>query len=35
MVNATEMAKPFRKQPVFWLNNQSTKEFMIIRNNTP
>ena len=27
MVNATQMAKPFGKQPIFWLNNQSTKEF--------
>ena len=28
MVNATQMAKPFGKQPIFWLNNQSTKEFL-------
>lgn len=28
MVNATEMAKPFGKQPVFWLNNQYTKGFL-------
>ena len=28
MINATQMAKPFGKQPVFWLNNQSTKEFL-------
>lgn len=28
MVNATEMAKPFGKQPVFWINNQSTKDFL-------
>lgn len=28
MVNATQMAKPFGKQPVFWLNNQYTKEFL-------
>lgn len=28
MVNATEMAKPFRKRPSDWLSNQSTKEFL-------
>lgn len=28
MANATEMARPFGKQPVFWLNNQSTKDFL-------
>lgn len=28
MVNATEMAKPFGKQPVFWLNNQYTKDLL-------
>lgn len=28
MVNATEMAKPFGKQPVFWLNNQYAKGFL-------
>lgn len=28
MVNATQMAKPFGKQPIFWLNNQSTQEFL-------
>jgi hypothetical protein len=30
MVNATEMAKPFgnTKQPIHWLNNQQTKEFL-------
>lgn len=28
MASATDMAKPFGKQPVFWLNNQSTKEFL-------
>lgn len=28
MVNATEMAKPFGKQPIFWLNNQYTKGFL-------
>lgn len=28
MANATDMAKPFGKQPVFWLNNQSTKDFI-------
>lgn len=28
MVNATQMAKQFGKQPVFWLNNQYTKEFL-------
>ena len=29
-INATEMAKPFgkQKQPVHWLNNQSTNEFL-------
>ncbi|MGV4529326.1 KilA-N domain-containing protein [Ornithobacterium rhinotracheale] len=27
-VNATEMAKPFRKQPIFWLKNQNTQEFL-------
>ena len=28
MVNATEMAKPFGKRPVDWLQNQQTKEFL-------
>lgn len=28
MVNATEMAKPFGKQPIHWLNNSSTREFL-------
>ena len=39
MVNATQMAKPFGKRPTFWLNNQSTKEFLSelsgVRNLTP
>ena len=38
MVNATEMAKPFGKRPVDWLNNQYTKGFLIdlaeVRNLT-
>lgn len=28
MVNATEMAKPFGKRPVDWLNLQSAKDFL-------
>lgn len=28
MVNATEMAKPFGKRPVDWLNNQQTNDFI-------
>ena len=28
MVNATEMAKPFGKRPVDWLQNQQAKEFI-------
>jgi hypothetical protein len=28
MVNATEMAKPFEKQPIEWLRNQQSKEFL-------
>lgn len=28
MINATEMAKTFGKQPIFWLNNQQTKDFL-------
>lgn len=28
MINATQMAKTFEKQPVFWLNNQYTKTFL-------
>lgn len=28
MMNATQMAKPFGKQPVFWLNNQYTKDLL-------
>lgn len=28
MVNATEMAKPFGKRPVDWLQNQQSKEFI-------
>lgn len=28
MVNATEMAKPFEKRPVDWLQNQQTQEFL-------
>lgn len=28
MVNATEMAKPFKKRAVDWLQNQSTVEFI-------
>lgn len=38
MVNATEMAKPFGKEPKFWLMNQSTtdylKELSKVRNLT-
>lgn len=33
MVNATEMAKPFGKRPVDWLNLPSTKEFIIELSN--
>lgn len=28
MVNATEMAKPFGKEPKFWLMNQSTNDYL-------
>ena len=28
MVNATEMANPFKKQSVHWLNNQQTKDYL-------
>lgn len=28
MVNATQMAKPFGRQPVEWLRNQYTKGFL-------
>lgn len=28
MINATEMAQSFGKQPIFWLNNQSTKDYL-------
>lgn len=28
MANATQMAKPFEKQPIFWLSNQSTKDYL-------
>lgn len=28
MINATEMAKPFGKRPVDWLQNQQSKEFI-------
>lgn len=28
MVNATEMARPFRKRAVDWLNTQSAKDFV-------
>lgn len=28
MVNATEMAKPFGKRPVDWMQNQNTKEYL-------
>lgn len=28
MVNATQMAKPFSKEPKFWLMNQSTKDYL-------
>lgn len=28
MVNANEMAKPFCKRPVDWMQNQQTKEFL-------
>ena len=38
MVNATEMAKPFGKRPVDWLQNQQSKEFIKalaeVRNST-
>lgn len=38
MVNATEMAKPFGKRPVDWLQNQQSKEFINalaeVRNST-
>lgn len=33
MVNATEMAKPFGKRPVDWLNLPSTKEFITELSN--
>lgn len=39
MVNATEMAKPFGKQPAHWLRNQSVQEFLAelsaMRNRNP
>jgi phage antirepressor YoqD-like protein len=28
MINATQMAKPFGKQPVHWLTNQNTKDYL-------
>lgn len=28
MINATQMARPFGKQPIFWLNNQSTTDYL-------
>lgn len=28
MVNATQMAKPFGKEPKFWLINQSTNDYL-------
>lgn len=28
MINATQMAKSFEKQPIFWLNNQSTEDYL-------
>ncbi|MDD7437876.1 MAG: KilA-N domain-containing protein [Bacteroidales bacterium] len=28
MINATQMAKAFGKQPIYWLRNDSTKEFL-------
>lgn len=39
MVNATEMAKPFRKSATHWLRNRSTKDFIkeyaALRNRNP
>lgn len=39
MVNATEMAKPFKKSATHWLRNQSTKDFIkeyaALRNRNP
>ena len=28
MVNATEMAKPFKKQPIDWLKTNQSKEYL-------
>jgi hypothetical protein len=34
MVNATEMAKPFGKQPADWLKTQRVKEFLDVLSKT-